>query len=722
MAQTTQIVPKFSFPYVETVINDYTLVADGSVPSTVDTSVKQAYAVTASKGIDNVWVRKSSRESAVKTFGDSNFKKYGQPLMQALEVVDQENSQVWMMRVMPENAAYSNGVVSAYYKADTAEDVAEAHNRKFRIKLTSKSVENATTAAILAAKAKEADGATTLVDGEAVYKDAEGFTQAQLMTVNYSGRGVCGDYFSMRISQALSYEKEFGIKMYNFEVINSENGISKDANYVGALVSSVKYGNESTTLIDDVLGDAEVGLAPIDVKVNEENVEKVYNEYVKFIKALHNDCIAEYEDKLDQYAIPEEMLNGSVPVTDDFKEQYDELKKISKIIDQTDDDVIPEIDEFDIIFGLKVASSDSLPGIVYPVALTDTVDTTADDYDATMYTTTENLVDFSSAKGLRLVGGDDGYFANPRTVMVDGVSTTYTVEDEVKECLIKAYNGTFDKKILSPKRISITAMFDAGYPYEVKRQMADLVIARNDCRLFLDCGIIESLSDGVVRKLENDYSIFDENLISVDIHNYFVKEPSTNKKVNVTISYFNAPAYTNHINTFGYHIPFVKDYAQLAGHVRDSIRPVVEEYEVDLKEELYENRFNYFECMGEHIYQRGVQNTTQKANTDLLEENNSAILYNIKRMIESDIQSQLYNFADERIRMSFIDVEKAKFASMEGNIVESIDIRFATTQYEFERSILHCYAEVVFRGLTKKAIVEIDINKRTYATTTTSEE
>ena len=91
-------------------------------------------------------------------------------------------------------------------------------------------------------------------------------------------------------------------------------------------------------------------------------------------------------------------------------------------------------------------------------------------------------------------------------------------------------------------------------------------------------------------------------------------------------------------------------------------------------------------------------------------------------MIETDIQSQLYNFADERIRMSFIDVEKAKFASMEGNIVESIDIRFATTQYEFERSILHCYAEVVFRGLTKKAIVEIDINKRTYATTTTSEE
>lgn len=722
MAQTTQIVPKFSFPYVETVINDYTLVTDGSVPSTEDSSVKQIYAVTASKGIDNVWVRKSSKESAVKTFGDSNFKRFGQPLMQALEVLDQENSQVWMMRVMPENAAYSNGIVSAYYKADSMEDVADAHKRKFRIKLTSKSVENATTAKELATLALEADGATILVDGNAVYKDAEGFTQAQIMTVNYAGRGVCGDYFSMRISQALSYEKELGIKMYNFEVINSENGLSKDANYVGALVSSSKYSVEGTTLIDDVLADAEVGLAPIDVKVNEESVEQIYNAYVKFLKELHNDCVAEYETKLDQFAIPEEMMNGTVAVTEDFQAQYDELKEISAIIDRTEDDVIPDIDEFDIIFGQKVGSSDMLPGIAFPVALTDDVDTTADDYDAAMYTTTKNLVDFVSAKGLRLACGNDGYFANPRTVMVDGVATTYTLEDEVKECFIKAFNGTYDKKILSPRRMSVTAMFDAGYPYEVKKQIADLVLARNDCRLFLDTGIIESLSDGVVKKLENDYSIFDEHLISVDIHNYFVKEPSTNKKVNVTISYFLAPQYVNHINNFGYHIPFVKDYAELSGHVRDSIRPVVEEYEVDLKESLCENRFNYFECMSENVFQRAIQNTTQKANTDLLEENNSAILYNIKRMIESDIQSQLYNFADERIRMSFIDVEKAKFASMEGNIVETIDIKFATSQYEFERSILHCYVEVVFRGLTKKAIVEIDINKRTYATTTTSEE
>ena len=166
MAQTTQIVPKFSFPYVETVVNDYTLVNNNAVGASVETDVKQIYAFVSSKGIDNTWVRKSSKESGVKTFGDSNFKKFGQPLMQALAVLDKDNSQVWMMRVMPENATYSNAIVSAYYKADTDVDVADAHNRKFRIKLTSKSVDGATVASQVNEAVDKFDGTPIKINGE----------------------------------------------------------------------------------------------------------------------------------------------------------------------------------------------------------------------------------------------------------------------------------------------------------------------------------------------------------------------------------------------------------------------------------------------------------------------------------------------------------------------------------------------------------------------------
>ena len=721
MAQTTQIVPKYSFPYVETHINDYTQVVDTPVAGAVDNTVKLAFAVTAPKGIDNVWVRKTTKASAIKTFGDSNFKKYGQPYMQALNVLEKENSQVWIMRVMPENAAYANSIVSAFYKADTADEVANPHERKFRIKLTAKSVADVSAKEMLATAAKQLNGETSVVDGETVYKDGEGFIQVPLMTVNYTGRGTCGNLFSMRMSQAYTYEKEFGIKMYNFEVLSSENSVTKDANYVGALVSSAKYGSETTTLIDDVLDDAETGVAPLDVHVNEENVELIYDKYVEFITGLRQDLIEDYEKKLDEYAVPEEMLNGTSVITDEYVEKVAELKEIEAMIDATEEDNIPDLDEFDVIFGQKVASTEMLTGLEFCKTLDNTVDTTAEDYNAAAYTA-DVVVDFQSAKGLKLYNGTNGYFDKPRVTTVDGVEVQSTYEEEVNRCYEKAFNGTYDKKILSPRRVGITAFFDANYPMSVKKQMVDLASARYECRVYLDTNIIPSLSTATLKNLITEYSIFDNHMVSIDIHNYLVREYSTNKKVNVTISYLLSALYVDHLTHYGYHIPFCKEYAQLTGHIKDSIKPVIEEYDAEIKEKLNTNRLNYFECIDENIFQRATQNTTQKANTDLLEESNSTILYNFKRMIEEDVQAELYNFAEETVRNSFIEVEKAKYASLQGSVVESFNISFATSRYEFEHSILHCYLTIVFRGLTKQAIVEIDINKRQYNVPTTTEE
>lgn len=716
MAQTIQIVPKYSFPYIETVVNDYTLVPDDAVASDVSTDVTQAYAFVSAKGKDNAWVRKSNKPAGIKSYGQSNFKKYGQAYMQALEVLDRENSSVWMMRVMPENAEFSNAVVSAYFKADTAAEVPDAHNRKFRIKMVSKSGTGITTVEELKKFMKEPDGNETTVDGIKAYRDAEGFTQAPFMAVKYTGRGTCGDFYSMRMSQNIPYEKEYGIKMYNFEVIDSENGVSKDANYVGALVSSAKYATDTSTLIDDILGEAEFGLAPVDIYTDEEQVEVVYNAYIKFCKDLNAECKIEYETKLDEYDIPEEMLNGTIPVTDEYRAQYNELKAIEARINATEATELPDIDEFDMIFGRKVGTNEPIDGIEFPVLLTDTVDTTAEDYDEHDYTTTEGLVDFSSVKGLLLLNGGNGYFDNPRTVIIDGVKKQYTYEEEVEICLINAFNGYYDKKILSPRRIAVSVWFDANYPYKVKLALQQLVEARNDGRVFLDVGIINDFSQGTMANLINDYGIFNDKNVSTDIHHYTARETSTNKKCDVTITYFLAPHYADHVNNNGFHIPFVKENCQLTGHMKDSLQPVIEEYDSDIKEKLYDNRLNYFECMAENTFQRAVQNTTQKANTDLLEENNAAILAVLKRTIERDIQSQIYNFADESIRSAFINSEKAVFGDWEGRIVESIELSFQTTEYEFTHSILHLYLAVVFRGLTKKCIVEIDINKRTYST------
>ena len=716
MAQTIQIVPKWSYPYVETHINDYTQIASQTITDSTDSSVKMAFAVHAPKGIDNVWVRKTTMSSAIKSFGNSNFKKYGQPYMQALNVLKKDNSQVWIMRVMPENATFANAVVSAFYKADTAETVPAAHERKFRVKIKSKSVPGLNLKTDLVSQFTKFDGDTIKVDGETVYKDAEGFIQVPFMTVNYTGRGTCGNSYSLRMSQAFSYEKQYGVKMYNFEALTSETSIVKDANYVGGIVSSAKYGAEGTTLINDILNDVEIGIAPIDIMVHEDNVETVYDKYVDFLKKLNADLKAEYDEKLDEYGdIPEDQLNGTAPVEEKYKDKIAMLSKIDNLIEQTS--VIPSNDEFDLIFGIKVASSDQLPCFVICKTLDDTVDTSASDYDSKMYTN-DKVVDFQSAKGLVLESGTNGYFDQPRTDVINGESVKRTFNDELTECYVNAFNGVYDRKILSPRRVGITAFFDANYPMEVKRAIVDLCNARFDCRTYLDAGIINTLTPNIINKLIQDYSVFNNPNVSVDIHNYITREYSTNKRINVTISYFLSAQYVDHLTNVGYHVPFCKEYAELTGHVRDSLKPVIEEYDGDIKEILNNNRLNYFECITENVFQRSTQNTTQKTSTDLTEENNATIANTIKAMVEADAQGELYNFADESIRISFINYEKAKYRTLEGRVVEKFDIAFKTSEYEFEHSILHCYVSLTFRGINKQAIVEIDLNKRTYQGTT----
>jgi hypothetical protein len=688
MAQSIQIVPKYSFPYVETVINDYTLVADVD-PNGVseDSTVRYIFPFVSSKGIDNKFIRKRGRANIVSAYGETNWKKYGQPLMQALHVSEAANAEVWCMRVMPSDAAYAHNIISAYYKADTATDVATASNRKFRIKYVQKTAAEAVTStANLLALAAELDGAAT--DG--VYTDGEGYTQIPgIITLYCAGRGKYGNNYRLRISQDIYYEKDYGIKHYDFEVISSESGLSKEATYVGTVVTSSKY-NEAT-LINDILTDTDEGVVPVYINVDENGIEDLYNAYVEWVTALIPDLEAEL---------------AATDTTD-----TETVAKLTALIEEASN--IPDIDEFDYIFGRNVASTTTNSFVEFPVALTADISlsegTTEEDYIANAAYTSSNIVAWDSVTGAKLSMGSDGSF--------ETAPEGSTVDSVIEECYKKAFSGVYDKRILTAKRIKAQALWDANYPMSVKATMADLALLRNDAICYLDCGIMNSFSDHELKTLIMDYSVFDDYKISKNVHHYYIKESTTKKRIPVTITYFLARQYADHLLNYGYHIPFVKSYAQLTGHVKDSLAPSLEDFEVDLKETLTENRFNFFETIDDNVYQRATQNTSQMTTSDLLEENNVATLYEMKRIIEADIIDRLYDFSDAETRQRFRTYELAKFADWSGKEVESFDIDFRMSDWEAERSILHAYLDVTFRGLQKRAILEIDINKRSNSDT-----
>ena len=973
MPQSIQIVPKYTYPYVETVINDNTQVTSGVSSTRVDPIVTYAFPFVSSKGIDNVFVRKTSYDSFVSTYGNSNYKKYGQPLMMPLAILQKPNTYVWGMRVMPENASYSNAAISLYYKAD-ATDTGKASAKRFRIKFTSKNLENIYDVKTFNSKYTELDGETTL-NGKHI--DDEGYTQAPIMGVRSAGRGKYGDAYSMRISQNSSYEKEYGIKMYDFSILNNEGGLNKIATYTGSAVSSAKY--DATTLINDILENTNTGDIPVFIVMSEDGVNDVYEAYVDFITKLHPLLEEEYDETFDEYAtlfatadITEKSLANMVAgtervptnvVVDNVKltDAVSELKKLNNLVSESDSENIIDNDEFDPFFGLKVASTSNIPFISFPSVIPKggiPAGANPDDYTAT-----KDTVSFGSVKGVTIGAGDDGYFANPRcvdkfeepvtpktvavdadgdivtpkkvevpevvtvvkfvdssddsyykndgtaespvyhhynssdekiqttvitfapaqstdtgalvvvaddytgtvtytlaestdpgalqvvaddadpfdaetqikisyvtgitvelgdyvtkttvpfnpstqvrisdvtgiqvnvgdyvtktttteyevvtaefisagveaetlerveesvetgetievtkyykedgtteaTAPVDTAATKYyyadgslcstdvtqwTLQDEIDLCYKNAFSGVYDRRILASRRIPVNAFWDANYSYEVKKVMVDLAIARNDCPVFIDTGIdVDSFSAENINALISDYCIseFNNRLVSKNTQHFKVRETPSQKRVDVSITYFLAQQFADHYMNYSTHIPFVKSYAQLSGHIRDTLEPTIEDYEADLKEKLCENNFNYFETLDDNVFQRATQNTSQTIVSDLSEENNVFTLYTIKRLVEQDIQAELYDFSDPTTRERFTAYEQAKFASWTGSRVESFNIIFRVNEWEYDHSILHCYIEVVFRGLQKRAILEIDINKRTF-TDTTSEE
>ena len=755
MASTIQIVPKFSFPYVETYVNDYTEVVDtGLEQTTNEPVVRYVFPFISSKGIDNVFIRKRTRKEIVNTYGDSAYSKYGQPLMQALNVSENSNTEIFCMRVMPESATYANSrIMVNCLPSDplsdailsTVDSTVNANSTsisnlvgKFEIMFTAMYAPAANTEALLFDDTSY-DSETAVIEDDDVLQGLvtahyeNNPYQAPLMTVYSVGRGDYGNLYRFRITPETTYQKEYGIKFYNFETLSTENGLKKIANYVGCAATSSRYNN--ATLINDIIDDYPVGSYPIKYYIDESVTEEVYNRYIDWC----NSCVAaliearsDIKVNYNQAAAGDNSgAHGRKPVngvggadavlTADPSTLTNTYEKalvagynlIVRKIAEIEKNLTINLDEFDIFFGNNIAGVDSNIKIIKSFNNAQSAGVAGidgnTDYDI-------EAIDINVIDGNTLFYGSNGTFT------YDYTDSTFL--NDLEDCYTKAFNGTYDKRILSAQRTPVVALFDANYPDAVKSAMVQLALTRNDGLVYLDSGILPNLSYSTLNELTQKYSdmitrltnqfesLTGSNIISKNIQHYYIKEPTSKKRVPVTITYFLSKQYASHVIDYGTHIPFVKSYARLSGHIRDSLYPTIDSYEYNFKELLVENRFNYFETIGDNIFQRACQNTDQTKVTDLLEENNVATLYELKRAIEEDINDRLYNFADADVRSTFKDYEDAKFATWKNNKVQDFSIEFRMNEWEAERSILHCYLDVTFRGLMKRAILEIDINKR----------
>ncbi len=703
MASTIQIVPKFQHPHVESYIYDNTRYED--IPDTeVDDSIKYIAVFRSDKGIDNTFVKMTNQKQFVDTYGKTNYQKFGQPLMMPYAELGSGDASVNCMRIMPDDATRANSCLLVYYRtatrtvgADgeepgTVEPVFQVIFRQVSFapeldektgrfaKEVSGEIKNpgCTTDEKIEELLEKSVADAPATDGGETWKCLP------LMYFSSVGRGDYGNKMKWRIINNYEYEKDYEQNMYSFEILNTEEGVSKIATYVGGLVTAQV--SNASTLINDVINDYNIGTYPVNVYAFEENVEFIYNEYTEFLEGLAS--------------------NEENPV---------EVE-------------IPELKEFNLLFGKYVASENayeyfqvvSPEDTVYPLASDD-----------------EGAILLDEAMGNTLSGGFDGAFAtfkNEDGKPVDGGKellteveinkaigegiTSLKLKESTQEELyfVKAFTGSLDKLILASRRIPADVLFDANYPYNAKIALAQLTLLRDDCVCFIDTGVdYTSFSSSTLKTLENKYmDVFQNRLISKNVQWYETREPFTFKKVKVTPTYWLAQNICTMFKENGREVPIANARARLSDFIRHSMKPSVELYETDLKERLNNNRFNYWEAIDENTYQRSVQNTAQEYNSDLLEESNMHVLMWLKRNIENDCLNNLYNFANAAERQAFTTVETAKYEGMIGKELYSLSIRFDMNEWEAERSIIHCYVELQFRTINKRAIVEIDVNKRDF--------
>lgn len=697
MPRQGQIIPTALVPHVETYINDNTTFTDVAA-TPVDNGVRSIHVFASPKGEDGVLKAITSVQEYLEEYGTPNYELYGQPGYMPYAALSSGNAKCWCMRVMPETATYANAIIVANVKEDVEKvilvpAVAAVMDddgneitpavQEVSVEVPTLKVKFTSTQIAAVAEEKNEDGSIKveakpgLTDRDAISAQLteltnsdpvdNGYKQYPFFGVVAKGRGSYGNTLRLRVVTDQLSDTDNDYKNYTFEVLDSDGGLTKKETFTGAFLDTATVANVSI-FAEDVINDFDTGSSKLEVVTNVNNLESIYAEY-KDICERRNAAI-------------------KTAVESHNTTQTDDAKKITYVETQ-----VTGYEQFDFINGIN---KDKTKITGYNI---ESVDGNSD----------INVIALERPDGIILGGGDDSTFS--KTVV------KATRDDSIDKEYIKAFSidlnerGQYDNAILSKRRSPAEFIMDAGYSSQIKQAIAALALKRYDARCILDAGILNTTQQVIA--WASEFSNIADRIISKEPQNIKVKDPFNGKTIPMTITYFLASALPTHYRVYGNQVPFVgSTYATLTGYVKNSIRPMIDADDIDTKELLYTNKLNFFECIAEDTFIRGVQGTSQKQWSDLSEENNVAVMLEMKRMLEDFVSNKLYNFAEPEDRVLFSQDADRLFADYRNRKVRSYRVYFDMNKFEEERSILHCYLELVFRTVAKRGIIEIDINKR----------
>ena len=433
-----------------------------------------------------------------KLYGSTpSFKKHGQPLIQAANII-KAGGELLCKRVVAEDAALANLVIVAKVSNELVQKV-DANGKPLYIdSATGKETTNAdggnTRAMINTAKIKyeavSIKGAKSLseikVHSETLIKDELEIEDYQNTSYDYT----------TKVGDALTDENEVG-------QVNDTDDPDFDK-YIYPLFAVCDNGRGVSSkrfrIVPDYVISKSVNFQLYKLQfIGDTEAE---NEYVWF--NFQDDII--YLDKNRSLnVIGSEMLQIKATSFDDSIDLF--IKRLSTITGIDED----ELNSVDSIFGCN-RKGEKLQQI--------TVDETGYDLQSTL--------------GMMLQEGDNGSFGDTPIS-----SPSYAAE------MVKVFNGTYDDSIFDRDRFMLDVCLDANYPMEVKNAICDLANFREDFVFFRDYGTDLNSFESI----RNVYTGLPKSKFVADYcQAWDVIDPWTRKQITVTQPYSIAPKLVNHLN------------------------------------------------------------------------------------------------------------------------------------------------------------------------------
>ena len=701
MPRTEQIIPNYTVPHVATYINDNSVFTE-STYTAPESGLRMLCVFASNKGEDRVLKTFNRLDDFVSEYGKPNFKKYGQPQYNADAALRSGNAIVHCMRVAPDNATYANVVISALVKeAEYAPNAAGVQTevttdatdgKKYITETDGSQVEVIDPATI--STSLQVTFVSESIDG-IVNKDTfnesvdalrerdatDGYRKIPIIGFISKGRGAYGSNFRVRFTNDIRADKENGYRNYILYLLEHEDGLAVKEYFNGTLIEYAVEGQQNICF-DTLVNDSRKPKASnkINAYVCHENVEELYELYAAVAEAA-----------------------GATPVI---------------------------YDDFDLLTGFMRNSLNTIPYLTINTAPSST------ELDARInaLTTTDNnfarIDSISGNAGVAFGGGNDGDFAEK-----DADTFAMYLEREYKKAFTtdttveptaganpdasyyKTTDGTvtrkYDQRIFSKRAFPCEVILDANYSEEIKLLLYGLIAKRTDAKGYIDSGIKTTVESIITLWSYGDLAVIDDRLIEKEIQNYKVRDPYTGKAITVTTTYFIASKLPTHYMTYGSHVPFVgEQYALLSDALINSVRPRIDADDLEIKQTLYDLQLNCFDEVRNNTHARYTQVTGQTILSDLSDGNNMMVLLEMKRKLEDYNHSKLFNFAEASDRAIFTSGANELFTNYTNNKCRSYNVYFDMNEFEEQRSIIHCYLAVVFKTMAKRAIIEIDINKR----------